>query len=138
MTVTDTGQVTVIGTGNTPLAPIQQANPRTISYDVPLLTLNTTFSNITTDISPIASAQFASVFGELRSGTLTDEQLQMLRAQIAGAKAKGIGIRYWDTPGWPVSVRNGIWETLWREGVTLVNVDDLVAGAGYTDVGLFW
>lgn len=59
----------------------------------------------------------------------TASQLSTLRTQIANAKAKGIGARYWDAPGWPSRVRNGVWRTLWEEGVALVNVDDLEAAA---------
>ena len=38
----------------------------------------------------------------------------------------------------PISTRNRVWTTLWNAGVSLVNVDDLVAGAGLADLGNFW
>jgi len=93
-------------------------------------------------------------------------QMALLNTQISVANGKGIGVRYWDTPGvsslslrdydggggsgggsgdqgliceqFPISTRNRIWTTLWNAGVSLVNVDDLVAGAGLADLGNFW
>lgn len=127
--ITRAGPVTVIATGEAPLKPIEDANPRMIFYDAPLTELNATSAHLTPAISPIASAKFSAIFNDVRTETLSDSQLTTLRAQISGARAKGIGIRYWDTPAWPVGVRNGIWKTLWREGVSLLNVDDLVAAA---------
>ena len=46
---------------------------------------------------------------------------------------KGITLRYWDQPGWPISPRNGIWRQLWSEGVDLINADDIEAAAGLSD-----
>ena len=83
------GPVTVIGTGNTPLDQIQGKSPRDYFYDAPIPTLGTTFSNITSDVSPIASTDFAVVFGTIK-GKFNDTQLQTLRSQIATAKSKGI------------------------------------------------
>lgn len=83
------GPVTVIGTGNTPLNQIQGKSPRDYFYDAPIPTLGTTFSNITSDVSPIASTDFAVVFGTIK-GKFNDTQLQTLRSQVATAKSKGI------------------------------------------------
>jgi len=56
---------------------------------------------------------------------MTEEQRRIVRAQIEEAHKRGIMVRYWDTPGWPISVRNGVWGVLVQEGVDLLNVDDL-------------
>ncbi|KAF2816432.1 uncharacterized protein BDZ99DRAFT_407226 [Mytilinidion resinicola] len=135
-TPTTTGPVTVIGTGNTPLDLIQAAhptpqNPRFAFYDAPLPLLATTFSNITAADSPIASTDFAAQFGSVKGGTLNDTQLALLRAQISTAHAKGIAVRYWDQPGFPVGDRNAVWRLLWEEGADLINVDDVAAFAEY-------
>lgn len=61
-----------------------------------------------------------------------------LNTQISIAQSKGIGIRYWDTPGFPISTRNRVWSVLYNAGASLINVDDLVAGAGMSDFGNFW
>lgn len=119
------GAVTVIGTGNTPLNQVQGVSPRDYFYDAPLATLDTAASNITADVSPFASVDFAAQFGTVRNETFNSTQLALLRAQIATAQSKGIKTRYWDQPGWPVSTRNAIWRILWDEGVDLLNVDDL-------------
>jgi hypothetical protein len=125
------GPVTVIGTGNTPLNQVQGVAPRDYFWDAPIPTLNTTFANITKEVSPIASTDFAVVFGDVRNRTFSDFQLATLRSQVAVANAKGIGLRYWDQPGWPVGTRNAIWRVLWDEGVSLLNVDDLEGAANF-------
>ncbi|ORX92986.1 PLC-like phosphodiesterase, partial [Clohesyomyces aquaticus] len=117
--------VTVIGTGNTPLSAVQSAIPRDAFYDAPLPTLSTTFSNITSFDSPIASTDFAVQFGKVLNQTFNSTQLDTLREQVATAHAKGIKVRYWDQPGWPIGTRNAVWRTLIDEGVDILNVDDL-------------
>lgn len=125
------GPVTVIGTGGTPLNLVQGVSPRDYFWDGPLVTLGTSFSNITKEVSPIASTDFAVVFGEVRNQTFNTSQLETLRSQVATAHGKGIGVRYWDQPGWPVGTRNAVWRTLWDNGVDLLNVDDLDGAANF-------
>ena len=84
------GAVTVIGTGNTPLDQIQNKKSRDYFYDAPIQLLGTTFSDITSDVSPIASADFAAVFGTIYDTKFNSTQLATLRSQIATAKSKGI------------------------------------------------
>lgn len=126
------GPVTVIGTGNTPLSLVQPIAPRDYFYDAPIPTLNSTFSNITSLVSPIASTDFAVQFGTIHSTSVAfnKSQLALLRAQVAVAHQKGIKLRYWDQPAWPISLRNGVWKQLWDEGVDLINADDVAAAAG--------
>ncbi|RDW84992.1 hypothetical protein BP6252_02582 [Coleophoma cylindrospora] len=123
------GAVTVVGTGNTPLNLVQPIESRDYFWDAPIPTLNSTFSNITALVSPIASTDFATQFGSVLGDTFNSTQLALLRAQIATAHSKGIKVRYWDQPNWPLSTRNGIWKTLWAEGADLLNADDVVAAA---------
>lgn len=125
------GPVTVIGTGNTPLNQVQGISPRDYFYDAPLPTLNSTFSNITSLVSPIASTSFSSQFGAVRNVTFNATQEALLKEQIKTAHGKGILVRYWDQPGWPVGTRNGIWRKLWNEGADLLNVDDLEGAANF-------
>ncbi|KAF2402915.1 hypothetical protein EJ06DRAFT_527892 [Trichodelitschia bisporula] len=132
------GQVTAIGTGNTPKSyflpndPASASNPRYTFFDGPLATLNATENaNITKTITLIASAPLSGTAGEIRTEGLSKDQLAAVRAQIATAKSKGIGARYWDTPAWPIGTRNAVWRTLWEEGVALVNVDDLAAASEF-------
>ena len=134
------GPVTVIGTGNTPLSQVQGVSPRDYFFDAPLNLLNSSFTNITSEVSPIASVDFDTVFGGdvVRTGVFSDVQNATLYSQVAYAKRKGIGARYWDTPGWPVGSRNRVWQRLWEAGSMLINVDDLVAGAGFANDGNLW
>ncbi|KUI67069.1 Altered inheritance of mitochondria protein 6 [Cytospora mali] len=126
------GPVTVIGTGNTPLNQVQGVEPRDYFWDAPIPTLDTTFSNITSDVSPIASTDFAVQFPDVRGNQgFNDTQLALLKSQVAAAHAKGIAVRYWDQPGWPIGTRNSIWRTLWDNGVDLLNVDDLEGAANF-------
>ncbi|KAI5365214.1 Putative altered inheritance of mitochondria protein 6, PI-PLC-like catalytic [Septoria linicola] len=128
-TGTTSGPVTVVGTGNTPLDQVVKQSPRDIFYDAPLPTLNSTFSNITSDVSKIASTAFSGQFGMVRNGTLNATSQALLQRQIAVAHGKGIGVRYWDQPNWPVSNRDAIWRLLWAAGVDLINADDLEGAA---------
>ena len=125
------GPVTVIGTGNTPLNQIQGVSPRDYFWDAQTPYLGTTQSNITADVSPIASTAFSANFGLVRNQTLNATQTALLESQIATAHAKGIAVRYWDQPGWPVGTRNAIWRILWDAGVDLLNVDDLEGCANF-------
>ncbi|EFX04806.1 hypothetical protein CMQ_1734 [Grosmannia clavigera kw1407] len=125
------GPVTVIGTGNTPLNLVQGVTLRDYFYDAPIPYLDSTFANITADVSPIASTDFAVQFGTVLGQTFNDSQLVRLRKQVRVAHSKGIKVRYWDQPGWPVGTRNAIWRTLWDNGVDLLNVDDLEAVADF-------
>ncbi|KAL2004196.1 hypothetical protein VTN02DRAFT_5845 [Thermoascus thermophilus] len=129
------GPVTVIGTGNTPLNMVGPVADRDYFFDAHIELLNETeYADVTSLISPIASTNFEEVFGKVTSDTspaLTEEQLSTLRAQIATAKSRGIGVRYWNTPYYPIRLRNEIWRTLLREGVALVNADDLNAVAEF-------
>ncbi|EME82012.1 uncharacterized protein MYCFIDRAFT_30409 [Pseudocercospora fijiensis CIRAD86] len=119
------GPVTVIGTGNTPLNQVQGVSPRDYFYDAPLALLGSTFSNITADVSPIASTAFSAQFGAVKNGTLNSTQAATLSSQIETAREKGIGARYWDQPNWPVYNRNAVHELLYAAGVALLNADDL-------------
>ena len=123
------GPVTAIGTGSTPLSQIQNLTERDYFWDAPVATLGTSFSNITSKVSPIASTNFAQQFGTMHGGTFNETQLTKLRSQIAVATSKGIMVRYWNTPAWPISARNSVWETLVTEGIGLLNADDLRAAA---------
>lgn len=136
------GAVTVVATGDIPpsLFPQDSAHNRTIFTDVPLDKLDDleTSSGNTTDskIGPCsshggyyASTSFHSSIGSISRGNLSSAQLQLIRDQIAAAQRAGLKARYWDTPSWPTSLRNYVWQTLVDEGVDVLNVDDLCSAA---------
>ncbi|CUS13610.1 unnamed protein product [Tuber aestivum] len=122
------GPVTVIGTGSTPLDAIRPLSTRDYFFDGVLRTLDS--QNITKVISPVASAQLSSTVGKVGHEGLNATQRGMVKRQVEEAHKKGIFVRYWDLPGWPVSLRNRVWRDLVGAGVDLLNVDDLEAGAG--------
>ncbi|KAH2314991.1 hypothetical protein KXV92_006722 [Aspergillus fumigatus] len=130
------GPITVIGTGNTPYDMVAPVANRDYFFDAHLESLNEPENAGITDlISPIASTSFARAIGTVSEGDseaiLTEKQLSTLRSQIATAKERGIGARYWETPSYPIRTRNSVWRTLLKEGVALLNADDLEAAAGY-------
>ncbi|KAF2851854.1 hypothetical protein T440DRAFT_467118 [Plenodomus tracheiphilus IPT5] len=124
--------VTVIGTGNTHLSDVLASHPRDVFFDAPLAELEAAqYGNLTEAEAPIASTNFASVFGDVRKREFSEEQLEILRKQVASAHERGIMARYWNAPEWPVGTRNAVWRMLWDEGVDLLNVDDLKGAAEF-------
>lgn len=101
------GPVTVIGTGNTPLDQVQGVSPRDYFFDASLPVLNTTQSNITADVSPIASTSFMAQFGTAKNGTLTAAQAKLLKTQIETAHHKDIKVRYWEQVGAGILIDRG-------------------------------
>ena len=79
-----------------------------------------------------ASTSFGDAVGFAWRGGLSPQQLEIIRGQIRGARQKGLKVRYWDTPSWPVSTRNHVWRVLSDEGVDVLSVDD-VKGAAVED-----
>ncbi|KAL4923950.1 uncharacterized protein BDV17DRAFT_275676 [Aspergillus undulatus] len=89
---------------------------------------------ITPDTFNATNSYYASVSFKKAVGTpwmlhLTDRQVQTIRSQIRAAHRQGLKVRYWGTPDWPRSLRNHVWRVLAREGVDMLNVDDLVSAA---------
>lgn len=139
------GPVTVVFTGNARLRDIAADAERHYFYDAPLARLadpaDPANQQISRTIAPIASTDFKAVFGRVIMGEsssgdagagagaptpFNSAQLAALREQVRVAEQRGIGARYWGAPEWPVRLRNQVWRTLVREGVALLNTDDLV------------
>lgn len=136
------GPVTVVGTGNTPVSNFSEpAQHRDYFLDAQLALLNTTQQNVTSDISPIASGSFGRYVGKVHfnaseadgagAGVLNATQVEIARDLVQTARERGIMARFWDTPGWPIRERDGVWRALTGLGVGLLNADDLKAAAGY-------
>ncbi|CUA77527.1 Altered inheritance of mitochondria protein 6 [Rhizoctonia solani] len=132
------GAITVVGTGNTPFEQVQSHTTphRDAFYDAPITSFSSgpsgEYDNSTV---VIASGSLASALGGPMSGsTLSDTQIAALTSQIQGAHTAGVKVRYWETPGWPLSKRNYIRKTLEELGVDLLNADDLEAAAGLKEI----
>ncbi|KAG4432312.1 hypothetical protein IFR05_012219 [Cadophora sp. M221] len=72
-----------------------------------------------------ASVSLHKAIGRIWRGRLSDAQMAILRGQIRGAHSRGLKARYWDLPAWPLGLRNHVWDVLVKEGVDVLNVDDL-------------
>ncbi|KIW03782.1 uncharacterized protein PV09_05085 [Verruconis gallopava] len=152
---TVSGPVTVVATGNAPFDLLTaNATYRDIFFDAPLDKLAVDAAALSsqheifaasdpassagqgsTGVSPsssftpansyYASVDFKSSIGFPYRGRLSHRQLRKLRSQIKAAHDKGLKARYWNTPTWPVGLRNHIWKILIDEGADYLNVDDL-------------
>lgn len=118
-------QVTVVGTGNTPFDQVvANATYRDAFFDAPLERLENSPYNSTN--SWYASVSFWRNIGNVWwTNGPTGAQLDKIRRQVQEAHKRGLLARYWDTPPWPIHIRNRIWEVLIEEGVGILNVDDL-------------
>ena len=84
-------------------------------------------SSFNTTNSYYASVSFKKSIGHVWSGRLSAGQMRLIRGQIQGAKKRGLKVRYWGVPSWPIGLRNYIWDVLVKEGVDYLNGDDLQA-----------
>lgn len=92
--------------------------------------LANTSATVATDVYNVSNSYYASgsfneIFGHLVDHHFSEKQMELLRGQIRGAHRRGLKARYWELPYWPIGLRNHVWEVLVREGVDLLNVDDL-------------
>lgn len=127
--------ITVVASGNAPVHQIiKNETYRDIFYDAPLdrLAAPQTVDEILTpraefgfSNSYYASVDFGQSIGRLHRNRFSPGQLELIRAQIKEAHRRGLKVRYWGTPTWPRGLRNHVWHVLVREGVDLINVDDL-------------
>ncbi|EIW57585.1 uncharacterized protein TRAVEDRAFT_126064 [Trametes versicolor FP-101664 SS1] len=125
--------VTVVGTGNSPLAQVKALSPRDYFFDAPLTQLTDPSLNTTWDptLSPLASTDYETAVGWSGIGNITDEQRANITRFVGDAHARGITARFWDTPAWPVYARENIWRTLLEEGADWLNADDLAAASSF-------
>lgn len=94
----------------------------------------------TKDNSVYASVSFTQVIGHVLFGKLSETQMALIRGHIRGAHNRGLKVRYWELPFWPIGLRNYVWDVLVKEGVDILNVDDLKAATelDWTKKGGWW
>ena len=128
------GPITVILTGNAPFDMISSNGTyRDVFFDAPLdelggyngLSNNTNYS---AENSQYASVSFQKAIGKVH-GSLSSQQVETIRQHVKNASRRSLKARYWDTPAWPISVRNYVWKVLEREGVGMLNVDDVYSAS---------
>ncbi|KAF2995723.1 Altered inheritance of mitochondria protein 6 [Curvularia kusanoi] len=73
-----------------------------------------------------ASTNFKKSIGRIWWGHMTTAQKDLIRGQIKGAHERGLKVRYWGAPKWPIALRNRVWWDLVEMGVDYLNGDDLV------------
>ncbi|KAF2148380.1 hypothetical protein K461DRAFT_288573 [Myriangium duriaei CBS 260.36] len=136
--VTTYRAVTVVATGNTPFdLVIANSTYRDVFFDAPLDDIGSSAQAdnaarptlFDKSNSYYASVSLRKAIGDVRHGHFTAPQLETIRMQIRAAKELGLKSRYWETPAWPVSLRNHVWRTLVDESIDVLNVDDLRAAA---------
>jgi len=119
-----TRPITVVATGNSKFsAVVENRTYMDAFFDAPLDALADSPYNYTN--SYYSSVSFKHAIGLVRFGRMSNLQVQRVREQVARAHSIGLKARYWGLPAWPTSVRNHVWGVLRREGVDILNVDDL-------------
>ena len=116
------GPVTVVLTGNAPPPPIPHPPGRLdetteLFLDAPLGSLANS-PNYNSSNAYFASASLLDSVGPMHNGTLNDTQVDVVRAGVGEAHARGLKVRYWDVPEWGPGVFNenrGVWAVLGRE-----------------------
>lgn len=120
------GPITVVGTGNTPFdLVVANSTYRYLFFDAPLLDISN--SSYTVQNSYYASTALKPAIGRIWLRGLSRGQVNAMKIQIKAAGAKGLKSRYWDTPAWPISLRDKAWNTLVENGVGMLNIDDLIS-----------
>lgn len=143
------GPLTIVATGSTPYSSILAQTPhRDIFFDAPLGDLPTLSSvagarpadidqsihhwdGYNTSTSLYASNSLRKVlnhpFPFFLPGSPSQWQLERIREATRAAHARGLKVRWWDTPDWPRSRRKRVWKILMEEGADVLNADDLAA-----------
>jgi hypothetical protein len=122
--------LTIVISGAAPFdAIISNTTYRDIFYDAPLTQLSEVNNPFTLNNSFYASTSLPAAIGSLAFPVIRAGQKARLASQVEKATAVGLRSRYWDTPSWPVGWRNRVWSSLIEEGVSVLNIDDLWAGA---------
>lgn len=111
------GAVTVVLSGNRPVAQLKEQRVRLAGIDGRLGDLDGPFDP---SLMPMVSADWMRTFRWYGVGSIPAPQLQLLREHVRRVRSKGAMIRFWATPDVPE-----VWELLQREGVDLINTDDL-------------
>ena len=136
------GPLTIVATGNAPFD-LVTANQtcRDVFFDAPLADLlanskpNSTKKGTTEETYSVSNSYYASaaltqaVGGNVWFGTFSRGQTATIQSQVEAARTRGLVARYWDTPAWPISARDGVWKALVRMGVGMLNVDDLASAS---------
>lgn len=127
------GPITIIISGNIPYELIKQQKYRFTFIDAPLdhddFALK--YDNTTSIYSSSSLKRLTGSNSALGFNGLSDEQKSILSSKFKMAHDLGIKVRVWDTPKWPLTIRNAVWKDLLELGVDLLNVDDLQGAVAF-------
>ncbi|KAL1900096.1 Altered inheritance of mitochondria protein 6 [Ceratocystis pirilliformis] len=121
------GPITVVVTGEARLSSITaNTTYRDIFLDAPTLALNddTTHAYNWTN-SYYSSVKFGRAFGHY-TGYMGRPRIDDIATYVQQAHERGLKLRFWSQPSWPVLVRERLWGDLLDAGVDYLNVDDLI------------
>jgi hypothetical protein len=122
------GPITVVASGEATFDLIvKNSTYRDVFLDAPLdaFTGNTTNSKFNQTNSYYASGSLFQIAGFPWLGKYSDGQMEKIKDHIDAAHTAGLQARFWDTPGWPVGLRNYVWQLLIQLGEDVLNVDDV-------------
>ena len=122
--------LTIVASGAAPFdAIIRNVTYRDVFYDSPLTQLSDVNMPFSSNNSYYASVSLQEAVGRMVFPNIKGGQRSRVAQQVKRARELGLKSRYWDTPSWPIGWRNRIWGFLIEEGVSMLNLDDLTAGA---------
>jgi len=120
------GPITVVLTGKTSVLGNDTTLPSVtaeVFLDAPLARLESSLPISSNTFW--ASSSFSKAVGNPWTGPLAETQINTIRRHVQMAHDSGLKARYWGLPTWPTSVREQVLEILVREGVDIINVDNL-------------
>lgn len=116
------GAITVIVSGNRPLAYMQNEEVRYAGYDGRLTDLNSEHSAA---FMPIISDKWTKHFSWVGEGKMPQDEKDKLIKIVKTAHNKGYQLRFWATPDKPGKARENVWSVLKNAQVDLIGTDDI-------------
>lgn len=120
--VKKTGSILVVVSGNRPFEFMQAQKIRLAGYDGRLENLE---SDISPNLMPIVSDNWAKYFKWDGTGKIPESEKQKLADYANKAKSKGYILRFWNTPNRTAEQRIAVWTELTNADVGLIGADNL-------------
>jgi hypothetical protein len=121
--VKKTGSILVVVSGNRPIEFVQSQKIRLAGYDGRLENLE---SDISPNLMPIVSDNWAKYFKWDGTGKMPESEKQKLADYANKAKSKGYILRFWNTPNRTAQQRVAVWTELVNADVSLIGADELL------------
>ncbi len=130
------GPITVIGTGDVPVAHVAPMRNRDVFVDAPIAEIHRQITGIdgqqyayNATLSPVASGNWLMAIGYMGLFPASRTTRSLVRGMNDAAHERGILTRWWGNPAWPVFARDRAWRLMLDEGVDFLNADDLEGAA---------